>query len=46
MENNAEWEGFILPTDRKYRCRNEQGKIVYKYPATEMEQTTYATEEE
>ena len=45
MENNAEWQGFVLPTNRKYRCRNEQGQIVYKYP-TEMEKTTDTAEEE
>ena len=32
MYHNAEWKGFVLPTNRKYRCRNEQGQIVYKYP--------------
>ena len=32
MFNNAEMKGFVMPTDRQYRCRDENGKIVYRYP--------------
>ena len=34
MFGNAEMKGFVMPQDRQYRCRDEQGNIIYKFPTT------------